>query len=88
MSEKKGYYRVEKSDPNIFADAGMDELIRQLESCGYRCEAGALENNLAYIELKRRVLELECVKMGVTITPLSQEQVRDMFGGNAHDPRP
>lgn len=89
MTEKRGYYRIEKTDPNIFADAGLSELIRQLESCGYRCEAGPLENNLAYIELRRRVIEQERDKSRITITPLSEEQARDMFGvGRRHDPRP
>lgn len=30
----------------------MLELIRQLEACGYTCEAGPLENNIAFIQLK------------------------------------
>jgi hypothetical protein len=30
----------------------LKEIIKQLESCGYTCEAGPLENNVAFIELK------------------------------------
>jgi hypothetical protein len=31
----------------------LQEIIEQLESCHYECEAGTLENNVAFIELKR-----------------------------------
>jgi len=51
---KQGYFRVEPVQPNIFATATMAEIVDQLELCGYRCEAGALERNIAFIELKRR----------------------------------
>jgi hypothetical protein len=30
----------------------LGEIIEQLESCGYECEAGRLEDNLAWRELK------------------------------------
>lgn len=30
----------------------MLELIKQLEACGYTCQAGPLENNIAFIQLK------------------------------------
>lgn len=30
----------------------MLELIKQLEACGYTCEAGPLENHIAFIQLK------------------------------------
>ena len=30
----------------------LDELIPQLKSCGYECEAGKLECNIAFIEDK------------------------------------
>ena len=53
MSEK-GYYRVESASPNIYATASLAEIIEQLESCEYRCEAGPLRLNLAFIELKER----------------------------------
>ena len=33
--------------------------IRQLESCGYECEAGPLENNEAFQELKK-IAESDC----------------------------
>lgn len=50
----KGYYRVEPIEPNIFRDASLSELVAQLERCDYRCEAGPLRMNLAFMELKRR----------------------------------
>lgn len=31
----------------------LKEIVEQLESCDYRCEAGSLENNVAFQELKR-----------------------------------
>ena len=30
----------------------LGEIVKQLESCGYECEAGFLENNTAFIALK------------------------------------
>jgi len=30
----------------------LKEIIKQLESCGFTCEAGPLENNTAFLELK------------------------------------
>lgn len=32
----------------------LKEIIEQLESCKFECEAGPLENNTAFIELKKR----------------------------------
>jgi len=32
----------------------LEGIVEQLISCNYECEAGPLENNLAFIELKRR----------------------------------
>jgi hypothetical protein len=29
------------------------EIIEQLKSCNYQCEAGPLENNVAFIDLER-----------------------------------
>ncbi len=29
------------------------EIIEQIESCTYQCEAGTLENNLAWVELRQ-----------------------------------
>lgn len=37
----------------------LNEIIEQLESCNYECEAGSLENNIAWIELKERKEFLE-----------------------------
>jgi hypothetical protein len=31
----------------------LAEIIEQLESCNYECEAGPLENNVAWQELKK-----------------------------------
>jgi hypothetical protein len=30
----------------------LKEIVKQLESCGYECEAGPLRNNTAFIALK------------------------------------
>ncbi|WP_433958550.1 hypothetical protein [Cytobacillus horneckiae] len=30
----------------------LKEIVKQLESCGYTCDAGPLENNTAFLELK------------------------------------
>ena len=37
----------------------LREIIEQLESCNYECEAGSLERNIAFIELKERVEFIE-----------------------------
>lgn len=39
--------------------ASINELFEQLEMCDYECEAGILTMNVAFIELKRRLTELE-----------------------------
>uniref|UniRef100_A0A6M3IKM4 Uncharacterized protein n=1 Tax=viral metagenome TaxID=1070528 RepID=A0A6M3IKM4_9ZZZZ len=31
----------------------LQEIVKQLESCNYECEAGSLVNNTAFIELKK-----------------------------------
>lgn len=31
----------------------IKEIVEQLESCGYECEGGKLENNVAFQELKK-----------------------------------
>lgn len=30
----------------------LNEIVEQLEKCGFECEAGTLENNTAFIALK------------------------------------
>lgn len=40
------------------ARPSLAEIVAQLEACGYRCEAGPLELNTAFIALKQRA-ELE-----------------------------
>ncbi|KAA0941611.1 hypothetical protein FQ087_20865 [Sporosarcina sp. ANT_H38] len=30
----------------------LKEIVEQLQKCGFECEAGPLENNTAFIELK------------------------------------
>lgn len=30
----------------------LKEIVEQLEKCGFECEAGPLENNTAFVELK------------------------------------
>lgn len=37
----------------------LPEILEQLEACGYRCEAGPLENNLAFIALKEMIAPKE-----------------------------
>lgn len=49
-----GYYLIQSDRPNPFEGASLAEIVQQLESCGYRCEAGQLQYNLAFIELKKR----------------------------------
>lgn len=36
-----------------YQSAPLGKLLDQLEACGFRCEAGPLENHLAFIELRR-----------------------------------
>jgi hypothetical protein len=31
----------------------LKEIVEQLESCSFECEAGSLESNIAFIELKK-----------------------------------
>lgn len=63
MSEKRGYYFV--NDQTVYlpemAALSLSELLDQLESCGYRCEAGGLSLNIAWIELRRRAKEEETI---------------------------
>lgn len=49
-----GYFKIIPIDPNIFSVGSLADIVKQLEFCSYRCEAGPLESNLAFIELKRR----------------------------------
>lgn len=30
----------------------LKEIVEQLKSCGYECQGGPLENNIAFIKLK------------------------------------
>jgi hypothetical protein len=32
----------------------LKEIVEQLRSCGFECEAGPLENNVAFIALEKR----------------------------------
>jgi hypothetical protein len=36
-----------------FAKSDLLAIVEQLEMCGYTCEGGLLENNVAFIELRR-----------------------------------
>lgn len=56
---KTGYFYIYRAEPNVYRDVSLSEIVEQLEWCGYRCEAGSLERNLAFIELKRRALHNE-----------------------------
>lgn len=37
----------------------ISEIVEQLETCGYKCEAGPLENNVAFLELKQKAEDLD-----------------------------
>ena len=37
----------------------LKEIVEQLELCGFECEAGPLENNVAFIELKEMANNLD-----------------------------
>jgi hypothetical protein len=37
----------------------LQEIVEQLESCNYECEAGTLENNVAWRELKQIIAYAE-----------------------------
>lgn len=56
---KRGYYFISDQTQWLpdMKDLSMLELLQQLESCQYRCEAGKLEMNVAFIELRRRAEE-------------------------------
>lgn len=41
--------------PEVKEKADLLAIVEQLEKCGYTCEGGALENNVAFVELKRIV---------------------------------
>lgn len=53
---KSGYHFVRAPLPNPFATSTLAEIVQQLTDCGYRCEAGPLELNLAFMELRRRAV--------------------------------
>lgn len=37
-----------------WSKATLTDIVKQLEMCGYECEAGKLVMNVAFIELKNR----------------------------------
>lgn len=39
--------------------SSVDELVQNIVSCGYECEAGPLENNMHFRELVQKCKELE-----------------------------
>jgi hypothetical protein len=51
-----GYFYIAPILPNHYATASLSEIVDQLAACSYRCEAGPLELNLAFIELRRRAI--------------------------------
>jgi hypothetical protein len=53
---KRGYYFISEQTQWLpdMQSLSMSDLLDQLESCEYRCIAGKLELNVAFIELKRR----------------------------------
>jgi hypothetical protein len=42
----------------------LQEIVEQLEFCNYECQGGKLENNVAFIELKRYVDMAEEIRKG------------------------
>lgn len=46
------------------AKMSLAEIAEQLQSCNYECEAGALDNNVAFIELKRHAKAEGCQNWG------------------------
>lgn len=38
----------------IYKNAPLSAIVKQLEFCHFQCEGGPLENNVAFIELKHR----------------------------------
>jgi hypothetical protein len=64
MSNTRGYYFVNGEIGNIFGDASLLEIVEQLESCSYRCEAGPLVLNLAFQELRRRAAATSLTSSG------------------------
>jgi hypothetical protein len=37
----------------------LQQIVEQLESCNYECQAGTLENNVAWQKLKRFALVMD-----------------------------
>lgn len=56
---KRGYYFISDQTQWLPDMKGLSmlDLLAQLEACQYRCEAGGLSMNVAFIELKRRAEE-------------------------------
>jgi len=48
----------------------LPEIVNQLESCGYNCDGGPLENNTAFIELRRMAADENTNKLRERITIL------------------
>lgn len=58
MSEPKvGYHFV--YHPRPAPELTLRQIVDQLRACQYRCEAGPLEHNTAFMELERRAREEE-----------------------------
>lgn len=36
----------------------LKQIVEQLEKCNFKCEGGSLENNVAFIELKKAAQEV------------------------------
>jgi len=87
MSEQRsGYFRVEPVSPNVFSTASMAEILDQLDSCDYRCEAGPLRLNLAYMELKRRPWELQEDREQLVSVARAAKLVLDYIVEHGHIP--
>ena len=39
----------------------VEEMIEQIEACKFSCEAGQLESNTGYLELKERALYMQTI---------------------------
>lgn len=53
----------------------LREIVTQLESCHYECEAGALENNVAFIRLKE--ISIDPADVGVIEAAIRWREAHD-----------
>ena len=63
------------------SDMTLLEIVEQLESCAYRCEAGRLELNIAWIELRRRAEREQRTDQSITMASELFEAALDYYDG-------